>query len=76
MFGWKGKWKGPGTGQHQYSDDKSLGVAGDDNGNYGLFISDDFDNGVSKPSNMYGNDQLSKHKMFECCKVEVWSIYE
>lgn len=56
VFNWSGKWKGAGAGQHQYSDDRSLGIAGDEDGNYGIFISNDFDHGMSKRSKLYDND--------------------
>jgi hypothetical protein len=75
-YHWDGDWQGPGSGQHQFSDDKSIGIAGDNNGNFGLFLANDFDHGSSKASSMYNNEQLSKNMMFEVKKMEVWAIYE
>ena len=50
------KYTGDGD-QHQYSDDKSIGMGGSlEKGRFGLFLSNDFSKGSSLRSEIYNND--------------------
>lgn len=55
------------------STETSIGMGGG-NGEYGLLLGENFESGVSGPSETYGNPQLSRHKHFDVLNVECWSL--
>ena len=66
-----------GGDQHQYSDEKSIGMGGSlEKGRFGLFLSGDFKKGSSLKSELYNNEVLSKNDDFKVCAVEVWAILD
>jgi hypothetical protein len=59
---------------YQYLDPVCLGVGGDRQQRFALYLGDSFYRGSSNPAECYGNEVLSGSSDFLCLELEVWGL--